>query len=211
MKANKQAQQKNLIKLLNPKIRGWANYHRVAVAKETFAKVDNEIWKMLWLWARRRHLDKGGGWIRKKYFRPQGSRSWGFNANFLGSDGKPKRMTLVKASDTAIRRHVKIKMDANPFDPQWETYFEDRLGLKMKENLKGRRLLLNLWLDQAGKCPVCDQKIERETGWHVHHILPKVKGGKDNLSNLALMHPNCHRQIHSQRLEVVKPAPARGL
>jgi hypothetical protein len=27
---------------------------------------------------------------------------------------------------TRIRRHIKIRRDANPFDPQWRTYFEKR-------------------------------------------------------------------------------------
>src|SRR5947209_20628176 len=31
------------------------------------------------------------------------------------------------------------------------------------------------------------------TGWHVHHIVYRVYGGTDNLSNLLLLHPNCHR------------------
>jgi len=51
IKGNKTAKQANLIRLLNPVLRGWANYHRHAVAKETFARVDNAIWSMLWRWA----------------------------------------------------------------------------------------------------------------------------------------------------------------
>ncbi|MGH8604102.1 MAG: HNH endonuclease signature motif containing protein, partial [Gammaproteobacteria bacterium] len=96
---------------------------------------------------------------------------------------------------------MKIKGAANPFDPQWETYFEDRLGLKMKEDLKGRKVLLTLWKDQEGNCPLCYQKITKETGWNIHHIRPKSEGGEDNVTNLVLVHPNCHRQIHSRRLK----------
>ncbi|WP_234418493.1 group II intron reverse transcriptase/maturase [Dongshaea marina] len=44
-----------LIEMLNPVIRGWANYHRHVVSKETFSYVDYRIWKMLWQWCRRRH------------------------------------------------------------------------------------------------------------------------------------------------------------
>ncbi|MDX8128139.1 group II intron reverse transcriptase/maturase [Methylomonas sp. OY6] len=191
VKANNQAKQTNLIRLLNPKIRGWANYHKAAVAKVIFSKVDNEIWKLLWRWALRRHPKKSGLWIRRKYFSSNGSRGWGFNATFLASDGKPRRMTLVKATDTVIRRHDKIKMDANPYDPNWEPYFEGRLGLKMKGSQKGKRQLLILWLEQAGKCSICSLRITKETRWRIHHILSKSKGGKDNLSNLTLIHPNC--------------------
>ena len=45
----------DLIKELNPKIRGWANYHRHTMNKSTFARVDHEIFSSLWRWARRRH------------------------------------------------------------------------------------------------------------------------------------------------------------
>ncbi|MGH8549884.1 MAG: HNH endonuclease signature motif containing protein [Methylococcales bacterium] len=71
--------------------------------------------------------------------------------------------------------------------------------------------LLRLWWNQEKECPICRQKITKETGWHVHHILPKSEGGKDNPSNLVTVHPNCHRQIHSHRLKVAKSVPERGL
>jgi RNA-directed DNA polymerase len=32
----------------------------------------------------------------------------------------------VKAGDIPIRRHIKIRQAANPFDPQWKTYFAER-------------------------------------------------------------------------------------
>jgi RNA-directed DNA polymerase len=92
-----------------------------------------------------------------------------------------------------------------------ESYFEGRLGWKMMDNLKGRRKLRYLWWDQEGKCPNCNQKITKDTGWNIHHILPKSEGGKDNLNNLVLVHPNCHKQVHCRKTNVVPPAPTKGL
>src|ERR1700745_2625924 len=43
----------DLIDELNPKIRGWANYHRHVVSKRTFRRVDLMIFFSLWRWARR--------------------------------------------------------------------------------------------------------------------------------------------------------------
>ena len=103
-----------------------------------------------------------------------------------------------------IKRHIKIKGEAHPYDLKWENYFEDRLKCKMLAALRGHRKLLTLWKNQNGRCPVCKQAISKETSWHLHHILKKVNGGSDELSNLVLAHPNCHRQIHSQGLSVVK-------
>ena len=49
-----------LIGELNPKIHGWALYHRHASSARTFAHVDDVIFRKLWQWARRRHRHKSG-------------------------------------------------------------------------------------------------------------------------------------------------------
>ena len=197
VKANKTAKQEDLIKILNPKIRGWANYHKGVVAKEVFRRVDMEIWKTTWQWAKRRHPHKGPIWVKEKYFPTTGNKTWMFAANTTTTNGKPIQVKLAKASDTKIVRHIKIKAEANPYDPKQEQYFEDRLGRKMEGSLIGKTKLKWLWWSQEKKCPHCGEKITKETGWHIHHILPKSEGGKDNIGNLTLVHPNCHRQIHS--------------
>ena len=97
------------------------------------------------------------------------------------------------------------------YDPAWEPYFEERLGVKMAGTLAGRWTLRLLWKEQGGICPVCNQKITTVTGWHNHHIVWRTHGGKDTIENRVLVHPNCHQQIHSQELDVGKPRPAKGV
>ena len=172
------------------------------MAKETFAKVRCEVWKVLWQWATRRHPNKGLHWIKERYFEPDGKQKWTFTAKVKDKDGKPREVRLVQANDIKIERYIKIKGEANPFDPAQEAYFESRLGRKMEGNLKGKTKLLRLWWRQDKECPQCHEKITKETGWNIHHILPKSEGGGENISNLALLHPNCHRQIHSQKSKV---------
>ena len=210
IKGNKTAKQESVIRLLNPIIRGWANYHQNQVAKEIFSKVDSVIWKQLWQWTCRRHPNKPRKWIKDKYFMSEGLRNWVFGTTVKTEDGNGKKLKLVKASDTPIRRHIKIKSDANPFNPAWEEYFEKRLGLQMKENLRGRNKLLILWYMQEGLCPNCNEKITKETGWNIHHIQRKSDGGKDNLFNLMLLHPNCHRQIHNYDKKVTAGSGQTG-
>lgn len=60
--------QENLIKLLNPIIVGWCNYHKKVVAKKTFSKLDNYIFNLLMQWTKRRHPNKSSSWIVKKYW-----------------------------------------------------------------------------------------------------------------------------------------------
>lgn len=213
VKGHKTATQLKVIRELNPVIRGWANYHRHVVAKKAFHTMDHRIWQLLWRWAKRRHPNKGRCWIKAKYFKQTDKQRWAFQVITKDRMFNGQRVTtaLLKASDTPIRRHVKIKAEVNPFDPQWETYFEERIARKMSANLRERKRLTTLWSQQRGRCPICNQRITTETGWHIHHIVRRFEGGKHILSNLLMVHPNCHRQIHSQRLEVVKPAPAKAL
>jgi len=34
--------------------------------------------------------------------------------------------TLIHMAKTPIKRHIKIRSQANPFDPSWDAYFESR-------------------------------------------------------------------------------------
>ena len=211
IKDNKQATTGNLIAQLNPKIRGWANYHRHVVSKETFSKVDHAIFCALWQWAKRRHPKKPIKWIKKKYFQSIAGQNWVFQGEILAHDGTAQPIRLFKAKSVAIQRHIKIQNEANPYDPDWETYFEKRLDVKMAHNLKGKRKLLRLWKQQGGICPLCNRKITKLTGWHSHHIIWRSRGGRDEADNRVLLHPDCHERLHRQGLTVSKPRPLRGV
>jgi len=130
VKSQPTATQLHLIWLLNPIIRGWTNYYRHTVAKAVFQGVDAAVWATLWRWAKRRHPNKGAGWIKNKYFWRIGHRHWVFAAR--DKDASNRLVTLVLASDTKIRRHIKIRQDANPFDPAWDEYFAKREFQKLR-------------------------------------------------------------------------------
>ncbi|MDE2422429.1 MAG: group II intron reverse transcriptase/maturase [Gammaproteobacteria bacterium] len=150
IKGNKTLCQDYLIQRLNPMIQGWANYHRHVVSKTTFARVDHEIWRALWQWAVRRHPQKGCGWVRRRYFHTVGTRHWVFAAE-TGErfpDGNPILTSLRKMSDTPIRRHRPIRLEANPFDPQWGKYFEERAALKIRQSRGNKKMLNRLELDK---------------------------------------------------------------
>ena len=193
IKANKSATQANLIRLLNPIVRGWANYHSHVVAKETFARVDAHVWSMLWRWAVRRHPRKGARWVKDKYFTTRGSRHWVFTATEQQEDGTHWERALLNAMDTPIHRHIKIRADANPHDRQWEQYFEARWGKKLLNSVKGRRKLYRVWRRQEGLCSNCQQPITKSAPWRTGRIVSVANGGSDAASNLQLHHLNCHR------------------
>ena len=94
IKGHAQAKAGNLIRLLNPIIRGWANYHRHASSKQTFVKIDNAIFHALWRWARRRHPNKPRRWVKEKYFHAIDQRHWVFCGEGIGRNDKPIRVRL---------------------------------------------------------------------------------------------------------------------
>ncbi len=178
---------------LNLIIVGWRNYHQYANSKEAFSKLDYWITGKLMRWVRRRHGDKNGAWQSQKYYDSIGKRNWVFHAVH------PEKLTKVYLkylSKVPIKTYPLIKGDANPYDPEYELYFESRHMLKASTivNMQVKRLFEK----QRGKCPKCKSDLQVTEQWHIHHIVYKVLGGSDMLSNLALLHENCHRQLHSQ-------------
>jgi len=115
-----------LITRLNPVIRGWANYHRHVVSKRIFARIDAEIFQMLWKWAKARHPKKGLRWIKSKYFERVGTRDWWFFGKSTDVGGKVSHYRLLHASSIRIVRHVLVKSGLNPYDPAWAEYLAQR-------------------------------------------------------------------------------------
>jgi RNA-directed DNA polymerase len=125
-KKNATAKTENLIHLLNPKIRGWTNYHRHLCAKKTFSYVSHRIFITLWNWAKRRHPGKGHRWIKNKYFRHKGYQNWIFSTKTKDKKGNSVYLELIDTSAVSIQRHVKIRADATPYDPAFQDYLRER-------------------------------------------------------------------------------------
>lgn len=204
---NLAATQESLIHLLNPMLRGWAQYHSPVVAKKAFTKMESRLhWRLL-RWAMRRHPTKSRDWIRKRYWRPAGDKANVFTADVVNKDGKKNARELYSLPDTAIERHKKIKGEFHPYDPQWEAEGEKLRQERMLKNLRYRRELATLYVNQSGLCALCGCEMDMATGWHDHHIEYRVAGGSDALRNRVLLHPTCHARVHSQNIKVVKPVP----
>lgn len=192
IKGNKSTKQETLIRKLNPVIRGWVNNQRYAVSSKVFSRVDYEIYKCLWQWAKRRHKKKSHKWIAQKYWHHIGSRQWTFSVPYenQSTKGEPLCCKLEYATDTKIIRFKKIVAEANPFDECWTDYFEEREGEKLLNSTKGREKLLTIWRRQHRRCPVCGGLITSETGFKVH-----TPAGKN--SQKIMVHKECHEEIHS--------------
>ncbi|OZN24115.1 group II intron reverse transcriptase/maturase [Actinobacillus seminis] len=201
----KMAKQDDLIKVLNPMIRGWTNYHKHVVAKVIFNRMDSLIWKALWRWCRRRHPNKGKIWIKEKYFYSNATRNWIFGTVTNSNKGEQIPINLLYCGYVKIKRHRKIKSQYKPFLPEWEMYGENLAQARMYDEQSHRQQWQALYKEQKGKCALCNTSITKESGWHDHHIIYKMYGGTDSLNNRCLVHPECHQQIHRLNLNVAKP------
>ncbi|MFT3945606.1 MAG: group II intron reverse transcriptase/maturase [Agriterribacter sp.] len=192
IKSNKACQQESLIRLLNPMITGWGNYYRHGATRDAFHWADHQIFNALWQWAKRRHSNKGKRWISDKYWHVIRGKRWEFASQFKKRDGSEDSLTLKKLSNIHFTQYTQIKGDANPFDTEYDKYFDQRETQKMLVTLKGRNSLLHLWKKQERKCPVCNTLIDRVLPWNVTE---KVINGRIQRS---LVHDKCYKQIKKQ-------------
>jgi RNA-directed DNA polymerase len=113
-----------LIRKLNPLVRGWTNYHRHVCSKRTFGSVDLILRIQLMKWARRTHPKKSVGWLKRKYFSAAGEGT--FSISKRSRTGEKQVLALHRPAHTTIERHIKVRGEANPFDPRYTEYFERR-------------------------------------------------------------------------------------
>ena len=176
------APQEALIKHLNPVIKGWSNYYSTVVSKEVFSRMDNLLFWKLFRWGKRRHPNKTGKWIARKYWQTIGNNRWMFATR---TESNP--MQLRNHVETPIVRHVKVKGDASPYNGNLK-YWSARMGKQPGVTLRVSKLLKK----QKGKCAHCGLMFREEDVMEIDHIIPKSKGGKDEYKNLQLLHKHCH-------------------
>jgi RNA-directed DNA polymerase len=181
VRAHKAAPHMALIVQLNPVIRGWTMYYRAVVAKRIFASCDYHLMATLKHWAGRRHGHKSVWWVFDKYWR----RSATGRLEFATPDG----LRLVHHADTPIRRHVKVRGVASPYDGNLR-YWVQRLR---DHPLTTSRMVI-LLKRQRGVCLSCGLLFTDRDIIEVDHVIPRVQGGAHDLANMQALHRHCHDQ-----------------
>lgn len=145
-----------LLLKLNPLIRGWANYYKHGASKRTFDRLDHYVYWKLVRWANRRHPNKSAAWKKRKYFTASGKP--GLFSVRLNKEGSLSCvLRLYTAASTPIQRHIKVRRAANPYDPVYTDYFEQRrLGrrrTRTRADLVPRPTrIVKHWLADAAAC-----------------------------------------------------------
>jgi RNA-directed DNA polymerase len=175
--------QERLIQVLNPVIRGWAYSKRSQIASKTFQSLDAYIFLHLWKWARKRHPKMSKIKLKDKYWHQNGTRNWVF--------GVKQKDTIVSQlqlhSKIPIKRHVKVKGTASPFDGNL-IYWAERSGKSILIPVYKARLIK----DQKGRCGICGDSFLPEDIIERDHIIPKALGGKNIRNNVHAVHRYCH-------------------
>lgn len=179
-------EQEVLIEKLNKQIRGWANYHQSVCASEAFAHIDYVLYELLWQWAKRRHPHKGQWWVSTRYWQRKGNRNWVFST---------ENKELLRVDHIPIVRHIKIRLDANPFfDIE---YFAQRKFQQGMRRLSGR--FKEIWKNQKGCCYHCGMPMDIGEEREIIFKLPKALGGKEEIPNMAYVHSVCQKTFQERR------------
>ena len=199
LKKMKARTQEDVIKVLNPLLRGFANYYRGVVSKETFSYISYRVWRYLWKWCCRRHPNKPKKWVANRYFGSYKGNHWTFMCKGTGRGDKKKLFVLYDISSTPIVRHVKVKGTSSPDDPSLRDYWHKR-SLKIGKHkwAKGSKYE-QVAKTQEHKCPICGNSLYNEEEIETHHIVPVKDGGSDDPENLIHLHRACHKQVHSTK------------
>lgn len=185
---------------LNPVIRGWANYYRTVVSKETFSHLDKWMYERSYRFARFRHPNKPWYWIKQRYwsnFKKGSQNQWVFG-------DKVSRSYLLMFAWTPIYRHIAVIGSASKDDATLRDYWEARQQRKIHDlppKWKG------LARTQKGRCTHCKGSLFNGEELHMHHVVHRQNGGGDEKENKQLVHLYCHQQNHvGGILDAMQPA-----
>lgn len=141
--------QRELILLLNRKLKGWAGYYRCTDATAAFRKVDAAVQTALLETAIKRHPKMALAKVKAKYWYREAD---GHYCYALPND---KSVRVVRLADTVLLTLKKPKTSENPFTNR--TYYEARLHTRDIHNVTGPYRAI--WERQEGRCYYCGRPI----------------------------------------------------
>lgn len=179
-----------VVELLNPIIRGWANYFSTVASKRTFSSMDSKLMTQLMRWGKRKHPTRSKAWIRNRYlFKDVNNDKSRLRFGYIGK--KQEVIGTHYFAETPIVRHTKVAGDKSIYDNDL-IYWSDRgraLG-----NRAFSKSILRILRNQDNKCNLCGLKFLPGDIIEIDHIVPKASGGADHYGNLQALHGHCHDQ-----------------
>jgi RNA-directed DNA polymerase len=207
LRALRGASPAEVIAVMNPIIRGQANYYRTGASKKAYRSLDNHLWQHLYKWARRRHPNKSRSWVTTRYFgrfHPTRRDRWVYGDRSSGA-------YLHKYAWTTIVRHVPVPGRHSPDDPDLAQYWADRRRKRKPPQLaESMERALRI---QHGRCPLCrelllftDQAPDSPSEWEswyagirkamTHQAITDHHSGR---TKHRLVHAHCARRHRDDR------------
>ena len=188
--------QRDLIVLVNQKLRGWANYHRYSDATEAFRKVDDGVQAALLEAAIKRHPHLARPKLIAKYWYDMGG---GEQYYALPED---KSVRVIHLIDTLLVQHNKVKTSLNPFmEPE---YLEYRTHEREIRNVNGKYRAI--WDRQGGRCYYCGRPILVD---QPRELVPIDLKRAPTVRNSAYVHQICSQSefeiIEADEADVLHP------
>ncbi|MED4268159.1 group II intron reverse transcriptase/maturase [Priestia megaterium] len=170
---------KEIIRVLNPIIRGYGQYWKHVVSKQTFSYMDHYVFSKLVKHLKHLHQKKSWKWITKRYFRKPnhgGNDRWTLTCPLTN-------IQLLKMSWIKIERHIMVAYKNSPDDPILREYWEKRdRKVFNSENTFDR---MKLARKQGYRCAVCKQTLQNGEKVTVQNL--EVSTGKES----KLVHVPC--------------------
>lgn len=191
LKKSRGSNPRHLISLVNPIIRGWANYNKFYVSSMVFSSQDMYLWESTYRYLIKEHRRMPIPKIKQRYYKRDktgvSNDKWVFTC--------PQSYTqMLKMSWFKIERYTKVYYKNSPFDSKLNEYYRQRdIKEFNSQNTFSRQKLAK---KQGYLCSLCGHSLTGEEGLEVHHKLPKAHGGEDTYKNLQLVHISCHIDHH---------------
>lgn len=186
-----------LIMVLNPILRGWAEHYRTASSRTAFRNISNHVYNKLKKWVYKKHRRAGRRKGLHLYFKAVKSASRERNWIFTGENDRGEPVALFQIGNTSLCKHnmISLKQPKNPFLIEHHGYFQKRTLNNIRNSALLDKRKRQILLRQDGFCVHCGLEVQPQDTLEVHHVIGVKHGGSSKLSNLIVVHQNCHRQI----------------
>lgn len=141
--------QREIIRLLNRKLKGWAGYHRITDAKNAFRKIDTALHGILLKATFSKHPKMSHEKVIKKYWYKDA------DGNYIFALPNDKSVRLVSLSDIPLINYEPVAVKMNPYTDAG--YFESRTHEKAIQHITAK--YRPIWNRQGGKCKYCGRYI----------------------------------------------------
>ena len=178
------------IRRLNAFIRAWATCFRPYGSKKIFSSLDNYMFTKAVRFTRRTHPLKSWRWRAKRYF---GKFVFDRNDKWVFGE-KRTGLCLLRFSWFPIQRHLTVKSDSSPCDPELAEYWKKREPYKVSWQFIQKRDIM-IASQQKHVCPLCKESLYKGEKVHKHHTVSRQDGGSKKTSNVVFLHALCYQQV----------------